>query len=234
MPDRSQLTLAGVIGLTGFLVVTAVWTGREQRAAEAPRKAELIELIDARRGLVDDLDTAVEELRRDVAKARQRASGLTAREKAVARATQQLAMEAGTVALEGRGVVVTLSNSDRQPTSVAEAGAYRVHDSDVQLVVNALLAAGAEAVSVNDSRIVSTTAIRSAGDTIVVNFRPLVPPYRVSAIGADAAVFGRSDIARRFKRWNQLFGLGFSVRTRTVEVPAYTGRVSITAATPAA
>jgi uncharacterized protein YlxW (UPF0749 family) len=234
VPDRSQIVLAAVVGLTSFLVATAVWTGREQRQAEAPRRAELVELIDARRELVTDLDVAVKELRADVLQARERASGLTAREREIAETTERLAVQAGTVALRGPGLVVTMSSSDREPSSVAEAGAYRVHDSDLQLVVNALLAAGAEAVAVNDSRIVSTTAIRAAGDTIVVNFRPLLPPYRVKAIGANPRTFEASDIARRFKRWTELFGLGFSVRTDDeIEVPPYTGRVSISTAQPA-
>ena len=90
------------------------------------------------------------------------------------------------------------------------------------------------AVAVTDSRLVATTPIRAAGDTIVVNFRPLTPPYRVSAIGADRVRFEASDIARRFDRWTELFGLGFSVaERRVVTVPGYTGRVSISAATPA-
>ena len=235
MPDRSQIILAAVVGLTSFLVGTSVWTGREQRLAEVPRRAELVELIDARRDLVEDLDVAVEELRAGVLEARERASGLSAREREVAETTERLAIQAGTVALRGRGIEVTLSSSDREPSSVAEAGAYRVHDSDLQLVVNALLAAGAEAVAVNDSRIVSTTAIRAAGDTIVVNFRPLLPPYKVTAIGANVRTFEASDIARRFKRWTELFGLGFSVRPDDdVEVPPYTGRVSISTAQPVA
>jgi uncharacterized protein YlxW (UPF0749 family) len=131
--------------------------------------------------------------------------------------------------------VITLSHSDREPPTPEEAGAYQIHDSDLQLVVNALWSAGAEAVAINDSRLVATTPIRAAGGTIVVNFRPLSPPYRVTAVGADRAAFESSEIARRFKRWTDLFGLGFSVQSRgAVEVPGYTGRVSVGTALPAA
>jgi uncharacterized protein YlxW (UPF0749 family) len=130
-------------------------------------------------------------------------------------------------------VVVTLAPSDRQPPSAEEAGAYQIHDSDLQLVVNALWASGAEAVAVNDSRLVATTPIRSAGATIVVNFRPLSPPFTVTAIGADRMAFEASDIAKRFHRWTSLFGLGFGVReAKLVKVPAFTGRVSIASASP--
>ena len=226
--------MASVLGVLGFLVVTSVLTGQVERQKAAPRKAELVSLISDRQSLVDDLDTAVVALRRDVAAAQARANEADTLDQAEAAVAAVLAEQAGTVPLRGPGLVVSLSPSDREPPSPQEAGAYEIHDSDLQLVVNELWAAGAEAVAVNDSRLVATTPIRAAGGTIVVNFRPLSPPYRVSAIGADRLRFETSDIARRFTRWTELFGLGFSVTERAVvSVPGYTGRVSISAATPA-
>ncbi|HUP85524.1 MAG TPA: DUF881 domain-containing protein [Acidimicrobiales bacterium] len=233
MPDRSLLTLSTVVGLLGFLVVTAVATGQAERQKAAPRKAELVSLIGDRRHLVDNLDNAVETLRADVAAAQRRANRANSADAAEAAAADHLALLAGTVPLRGPGLVVSLSPSDREPPSAEEAGAYEIHDSDLQLVVNELWAADADAVAVNDSRLVATTPIRAAGGTIVVNFRPLSPPYRVSAIGADRAAFAASAIARRFERWTELFGLGFSVSERpSVSVPGYTGRVAISTATP--
>ncbi len=80
----------------------------------------------------------------------------------------------------------------------------------------------------------ATTAIRSAGDTLVVNFRPLRPPYRIDAIGADLARFEESEIAERFRQWTKLFGLTFSARRSTnLTVPAFAGRVAIATALPA-
>lgn len=228
------MTLSAVVGLLGFLIVTAVLTGRAEREAAAPRKAELVSLISDRQALVDDLDAAVQSLRQDVAAAQTVANREDSLDQASAAAAAALAEQAGTVPLRGPGLIVSLSPSDREPPSPQEAGAYEIHDSDLQLVVNELWAAGAEAVAVNDSRLVATTPIRAAGATIVVNFRPLSPPYRVTAIGADRARFEASAIARRFDRWTELFGLGFEVVERSsVSVPGYTGRVSISAATPA-
>jgi uncharacterized protein YlxW (UPF0749 family) len=77
---------------------------------------------------------------------------------------------------------------------------------------------------------VATTPIRSAGGTIVVNFRPVSPPYTVKAIGASRSQFETSEIARRFNRWERLFGLGFDIHEETVTLPSYTGRVAITTA----
>jgi uncharacterized protein YlxW (UPF0749 family) len=217
----------------GFLLVTAASSTDATRKAEAPRRAQLVDLIQARRAQVAALDADVRELRDRVAEAQQAALGRARHDRAAAERSERLAAEAGTVALRGRGLSVKLSDSERDPQDPSESNAYRVHDTDIQLVVNALFAAGAEAVAVNDNRIVATSPIRAAGDTIVVNFRPLTPPYRVAAIGADRKQFESSVIATRFKRWTRLFGLGFSVDEREVEVPAYTGRVGITSARPA-
>jgi uncharacterized protein YlxW (UPF0749 family) len=234
VPDRKLVTLSVVVAILGFLVVTAVVTGQAERQKAAPRKAELVSLIGDRQRLVDDLDAAVTVLRRDVAQAQVRASRADSLDQQEARIQATLAEQAGTVALRGPGLVVSLAPSGREPPSAEEAGAYQIHDSDLQLVVNELWTAGAEAISVNDSRLVATTPIRAAGGTIVVNFRPLTPPYNVAAIGADPNRFRASEIAHRFDRWAELFGLGFSVvEHEIVSVPGYTGRVTISAATPA-
>ncbi|MER3452603.1 MAG: hypothetical protein C4344_02680, partial [Acidimicrobiia bacterium] len=68
---------------------------------------------------------------------------------------------------------------------------------------------------------------------IVVSFRPVGPPYRIEAIGARRAAFETSEIARRFARWREVFGLGFRVReVPDIRVPAYTGRLAVGSARP--
>ena len=229
---RTSLALAGCFAVLGFLLVTAASSTDAARRAEAPRRAQLIDLIDARRDQVEGLDADVRALRDEVAEVQQATLRRARQDAAESERSARLGMEAGTVALQGKGLLVKLSDSERDPKDPSESGAYRIHDTDIQLVVNALFAAGAEAVAVNDSRLVATSPIRAAGDTIVVNFRPIAPPYRIVAIGADRGRFEDSTIAARFRRWTRLFGLGFSVSQRDVEVPPYTGRVGITSARP--
>ena len=227
-PSSPVLTVAFVV--LGVLLVTAVSSAGDARRASAPRRGELIDLIESRRGLVADRDRAVRALRDEVASAQRQASRRNRLDREEGQRNATLAMQAGTVALRGRGLIVTLSDSGQRAPEGADVEAFRIHDVDLQLVVNALFAAGAEAVAVNNSRMVATTPIRSAGDTIVVNFRPLSPPYKVTAIGADRQEFEDSEIARRFRRWTMLFGLGFSLATEELTVPAYSGRVAITSA----
>lgn len=232
MQSRPSLVLSAGAAVLGFLLVTAATSAGVARRATEPRKAELIELIERRRTLVADQDGAVQALRAEVASAQRRVSRASELDRAADEAEAALAMQAGTVAMAGKGLEVNLRDSPRQPAGRADTGAFSIHDTDLQLVVNALFAAGAEAVAVNDSRLVATSPIRAAGATIVVNFRPLNPPYKVSAIGADRRAFESSEIARRFRRWTGLFGLGFTVQQRQVTVPAYAGRVAITSARP--
>jgi uncharacterized protein YlxW (UPF0749 family) len=222
-----------VLGLLGFLLVTAAFSARDTRRTEAPRKTALIHQIEARRTRVADLEQAVRSLRSDVDAARLSQDRINRSGRQATERETQLAIQAGTVALKGSGIVVHLSDSSRKPPSSSDGGAYRIHDSDLQLVVNALFESGAEAVAINGNRIVSTTPIRAAGDTIVVNFRPLLPPYTVNAIGASGSRFNKTNIAARFHRWTSLFGLGFSVSSsHDVSIPAYAGRVEISAAVP--
>jgi uncharacterized protein YlxW (UPF0749 family) len=224
-----------VLTLLGFLLVTAAGTARADRRAAEPRKTKLISLIEARRSQVGDLDAAVAKLRGDVATAERRVARATRADADSAAAEERLALVAGTTAVRGRGLEVRLADAGKRARSADDANAGTIHDVDVQLVVNALFAAGAEAVAVNGNRVVATTAIRAAGDTLVVNFRPLRPPYRVTAIGADRSAFDHSEIVQRFRQWTKLFGLSFSVARRdTLTVPAFTGRVGVVTATPSA
>ena len=231
--SRPHVWLAVVLAILGFLVVVAVSTARTERRNAGPRRTRLVKVIQDRRDTVEDLDGEVRALRTRLARAQARVSRQDATDRQLAQRLDELAAVAGTTELAGPGLIVTMSDSIRQAASPQEAGAFRVHDVDIQLVANALFAAGAEAVSVNGNRLVATSPIRAAGATIVVNFRPLNTPYEVRAIGARMDDFEKSEIAGRFRRWQDLFGLGFRLeRQRRVVVPAFTGRVHLGLANP--
>ena len=220
--------------MLGFLLVAAALSTRAGKRAEEPRKAALIKQILSRRSTVDDLDQAVRQLRQQVNDAQQAGARRNAADRTLSERVSLVEEQAGTTSLKGPALVVRMSDSDTPPPpGTTDPGAFKIHDVDLQLVVNALFAAGAEAIAINDNRIVATTPIRAAGETIVVNFRPMPPPYRVVAIGARQTAFDDSDIAQRFKHWTKQFGVGFSVsRSSSQVVPAYTGRVAIDDATP--
>jgi uncharacterized protein YlxW (UPF0749 family) len=97
---------------------------------------------------------------------------------------------AGLTKVEGPGIVVTLRDSAKQPpadlpNSIEDSltSMYIVHDVDIERVLNELRAGGAEALAVNDQRVVATTSVRCVGPAIQVNGVPQTPPFRISAIG---------------------------------------------------
>ena len=126
-----------------------------------------------------------------------------------------------------------LSDAGSIPADAKDPSAYNISDSDLQMVVNALWSAGAEAIAVNGNRLVATSSIRAAGETVVVNFRPLSPPYKVEAVGANERRFADSDIATRMRSWHSSFDLGFSTsRVDKLTIAPFAGRVGIDVAQP--
>jgi uncharacterized protein YlxW (UPF0749 family) len=233
VPKQTSPALVLVLALLGFGIVTAAQSASATRKAEQPGKDRLIALIQQRRAQIDDLDTAVGELRGQLNDEQRRVSRANHTVADTTRVQSTLAAQAGTSPVRGSGLRVKVSDADSIPDDATEAEAYRISDLDLQLLVNALWGAGAEAIAVNGNRVVATTSIREAGETIVVNFRPLSPPYRIDAIGADRARFGASGIAGQMRHWHRLFGLGFSTqRVDEMLVPAFAGRVGIDVATP--
>jgi uncharacterized protein YlxW (UPF0749 family) len=92
----------------------------------------------------------------------------------------------GVVKVHGDGVVVRLTDAPDQVdpvTGKASQNLGKVQDRDLQAVCNQLWHDGAEAIAINGERLTATSTIRAAGDTILVDFRPIMSPYEVSAIG---------------------------------------------------
>ena len=227
---RIRGSLAAVLALVGFLTLVASSGVKQAKRGAESRRAGLVKLIHTRQSEVDTLGKELVRLRSDVAAARRRLSSTSAED---GRRLRDVQTWAGTTAMSGAGLEVRLSDSHREPKTETDRESLSVHDVDLQLVVNALWAAGGEAVAVNGQRLVATSPIRAAGETITVNFRPLVPPYKVEAIGADKQQFEHSAVAERFRRWVEDYGLGFSVKSRSkVVVPGYLGTLQLSSARP--
>ncbi|HEV7536054.1 MAG TPA: DUF881 domain-containing protein, partial [Acidimicrobiia bacterium] len=223
-----RASLAAVLALVGFLTLVASNGVKEAKRGGESRSAGLVKLIHTRQSEVDSLGKQLVRLRADVTGARHRLSATSAED---ARRLHDVQVWAGTTKMDGPGLEVHVADSRRAARSDTDRESLSVHDVDLQLVVNALWAAGAEAVAVNGQRLVATSPIRAAGETITVNFRPLVPPYRVEAIGAGRKAFEGSEVAQRFHRWVDQYGLGFSVRSRhSLHLPAYQGTIQLSTA----
>jgi uncharacterized protein YlxW (UPF0749 family) len=230
VPLEPLLTAAGAL-LVGFLLSVGLSAGREAARVQNERKDELIALVDTRQTRAEALGAQLEQLRSEVAAAESRAAeGLPLLQVQVA----EVEAAAGLTPVQGPGLELRFADATTAcPTGRAED--CRIQDVDLQLAVNTLFALGSEAVAVNGERVISTTAIRSAGGSILVNYRVLTSPYEVQAIGDAGALkegIADSSLTSDFEVWRDVYGLGFAVAAGDeLEVPAFTGSVRLRAAT---
>jgi uncharacterized protein YlxW (UPF0749 family) len=192
-PARTGARLWLIAGLV--LIATVVSLGAATTRAAAPavaqERAELIERVNSGTEGVERLQTDVDALRDFVAELRRAALQEEGGDQA-----ELTALLAGAIAVTGPGVELvvddaegagdTLGGGPRDGGGFADTG--RLRDRDLQRIVNGLWEAGAEAVAVNGQRLTALSAIRAAGDAILVDNRPLVPPYTLHAVGDGEAL----------------------------------------------
>ena len=149
-------------------------------------------------------------------------------------AAAKLAPVVGTQAVTGPALTVTLDDAKLTATSLPEgfsADDIVVHQQDVQNVVNALWAAGAEAMMLMDQRVISTSAVRCVGNTLILQGRVYSPPYVIQAIGDQSDMreaLNKSPQIRIYLDYVDKLGLGYDVKTKArTRFPAYAGSVSL-------
>ncbi|MEU7715876.1 DUF881 domain-containing protein [Micromonospora chalcea] len=200
-----------VLAVIGFLFAVAYRETMAEEPSRATARAGLIAEIKGREAETDRLTERAEQLREDVG--RQRDAALSG-----SQASRLRTLEAGTglARVRGDGVVVRLADAtaDQDGVTTGDAGPSRVLYSDLQKVANALWAAGAEAVAVNGQRLTATSTIRSAGEAILVDYRPVTGPYEVQAIGPRSMRdrFNESRAAALMREVARTTGLSFGVK----------------------
>lgn len=180
------LSLASAIGMAVILAL-GVNMVRENSLQTANTRAELVKRIQVSDRRVISLEQQAKQAQRDYEAAQQsKLNGTSLGQQAQERLTL-LSGAVGFTEVVGNGIEITVADAPIDVTAPDDALIPgRVQDRDLQLVVNGLWQAGATAVAINDRRITASSAIRSAGEAILVNYRPLVPPYRVTAISPNA------------------------------------------------
>lgn len=175
------LPMLAVLGVLGVLVAASVTAERGNAARLRAQRPALVDRIERQTARVEELQRAVAELRAQVGAATRAELGLTATGR---RLTADVAtLEQATESVPARGDGVRVVVDDAPAASTTEDVRNRIYDTDLQQLVNGLWLAGADAIAVNRQRIGPMTAIRAAGDAILVGYRPLSRPYVVEAIG---------------------------------------------------
>jgi uncharacterized protein YlxW (UPF0749 family) len=182
--SRSTALMLGLLGL-GLLLTIAVLQVQQDAGVVSIERASLVEQIRNASERTSALEEQVGSLERDILAIESEALRNLDVADELRRSLDATQTAAGTTRVTGPGVVVELNNADAGAvvSSDCPPNQQSVLDLDLQVVINGLWAAGAEAVSINGERITPMTAIRKVDDVILVNIRPIGPPYQVSAIG---------------------------------------------------
>jgi uncharacterized protein YlxW (UPF0749 family) len=200
--------------LAGLLLgaTHGVSRGGEIRRSDAPR---LVDLVRWEQFEVGRLNTDRERLAGAIDSAHGRSSDAALA--AMLRRSAELAGDAGLDAVHGPGLIVTLTDAQRDANGRfprdASPDDLVVHQQDIQAVLNALWDAGAEAIQMQDQRIITTTAPRCVGNTLLLNGRTYSPPYTITAVGDAAAMQGAlaaAPLVILYKQYVVRFGLGYT------------------------
>ncbi|WP_144127414.1 DUF881 domain-containing protein [Catellatospora sichuanensis] len=220
LPSATRWTRRGftvvVCMVIGVLLAVAYLQVIARAPARATTRTELIKDINRRTADTDKLDQSAESLQDEVNGLRERELDDTS----IGR-LRELEAATGLRKVTGDGVVVTLTDG---PNAGTERLA-RVLDLDLQLVTNALWAAGAEAISINGRRLTSVTPIRTAGSAILIGNAHVIGPYEVAAIGPSdmADKFNDTQTADTLRklRDDKRYEVGFDVDEKDdLELPA--------------
>ena len=218
----------------GLLFATSAATadGRDLRAG---RVAQLTDLVQARQGEVVQREQVARGLRAQVAVAGAGAAGRSREVAAEVASSGPAARDVGLSAVSGPALSVTLDDAPRPPDGAPAASSNPddlvVHQQDVQSVVNALWAGGAEAMTIMGERVVATSSIRCVGNTLLVQGALVGPPFVITAVGdvrhmRDALAVEPGVVL--LQQYVDAYGVRLSTSARDrVRLPAYTGPLDL-------
>lgn len=233
------LTLA-VFALAGLMFWLSFDTARgtDLRSDDSMlRLSDLIQQRSQKNGAHDERNAV---LRQDVESLARRDNGTSEAEEAKVKALEE---RAGTEKLKGEGLSVTLT--DAPPNATAKIPGIPepqpndlvIHQQDLQAVVNALWQGGAKGIEVMDQRLISTSAVRCVGNTLILQGRVYSPPYKITAVGDRDALnraLTASPAIQNYLQYVNAYGLGWKVDQReAVTLPGYSGTVELHYAQPA-
>ncbi|MCX5362243.1 DUF881 domain-containing protein [Streptomyces sp. NBC_00124] len=234
-----RLLTVAVFALAGLIFFTSFNTAKGTNIRTDASLLKLSDLILERSHKNGQLDETTGTLRDDVEALAERDDGST---KAEDDKLAALEKKAGTQKLKGEAISVTLN--DAPPDATAKLPGYPepqpdylvIHQQDLQAVVNALWQAGAQGIKVMDQRLISTSAVRCVGNTLILQGRVYSPPYKITAVGDPEKLrtsLAASPAIQNYMVYVNVYGLGWKVEDEgTVTLPGYSGTVDLQYAKP--
>lgn len=156
--------------------------------AGAARIQELVNVIKSIEEETKTLEAKIEELRTNIDTLRNQTSPAPEERQYTEEQLRWLKQISGLSAVSGPGITIVLDDNRSGAEAAKQKPDYNpenfiIHDKNILYLVNELWGAGAEAIAVNDQRVVLGSEIRCVGPLILVNSSPLAPPYVIKAIG---------------------------------------------------
>ncbi|MFW6033717.1 MAG: DUF881 domain-containing protein [bacterium] len=230
MPAAWRFAGSVVVAACGVLLVTSAQEadGEDFRGNDQAELSDLVREAEQRAGALDEraseLTSEIESLTEQQ----------TSKSPVTERRLNELREATALTPVTGPGVRVSLDDvpSDEIPDD-ADTADYIVHQQDLEAVMNAMWAGGAEAMMVMDQRIISTSAVRCIGPVLHLQTRTYAPPYEVTAIGDVDGMLTALDDSSSVDFYRSLveqFGLGFELTVEEeITMPAYEGTLGIAA-----
>jgi uncharacterized protein YlxW (UPF0749 family) len=234
-----RVLTVGVFALAGLLFFTSFNTAKGTNIRTDTSLLKLSDLIQERSRANGRLDESNAALRHEIESLAERDDGST---KAEDDKLADLEEKAGTQRLTGEAITVTLD--DAPPNATAKLPGYPepqpdylvIHQQDLQAVVNALWQGGAQGIKVMDQRLISTSAVRCVGNTLILQGRVYSPPYKITAVGDPGKLkraLAASPAIQNYMVYVNVYGLGWNVREDgKVTLPGYSGAVDLHYAQP--
>ena len=217
----------------GLMFATSAQTSQGTDLRSSGR-VDLVDVVRARDREVREQAALVQQLQDQVDSLTAQAAPGNAEVARLAAEAAGLAPSVGSQAVTGPALSVSLNDAKLPATGIPAgltANDFVVHQQDVQNVVNALWAGGAEAMMLQDQRVISTSAVRCVGNVLILQGRVYSPPYVIQAIGDQAgmrAALNRNKQVKNYRDYANLLGLGYDLSSKAAaSFPAYAGSLSL-------
>ncbi|MHB8510747.1 MAG: DUF881 domain-containing protein [Actinomycetota bacterium] len=226
-PSKARISVSFMLGLAllAFVIVSAA--EHHKPGPRLSRTSRLVDLIQAEDQRDSQLRGELDDLRKQLSALEAGDAGGRSDLAAIRKLFESLAPYAGLAAIKGPGLRVTLQDSPLRRSPTGDPNDLVIHQQDMQAVVNALWAGGAEGIGVNGERITALSAIRCVGNTLLLHGNLYSPPYVISAIGNERAMkasLSADPGSERLRLVSETFKVGYAVTVQSsISLPAYRG-----------
>ena len=237
-PRKLQRSLVLLVPAVLFgLLVTLQWRTQAERSELSVRyNAPLIDAASALQKEQNELKTQLAQLRARLDEIQRNASTQSGAAKELQTQLDELKASAGLTPENGDGVVVQLDDARNVSVSARDIDKSICHATDLTDIINTAWKGGAQAIAVNDERVVNSSSVYCVGSTIMVNGTLMSPPFNIAAIGPQNSLLGAYDDPNQLqdiKQRRDVQGLGFHVsRAGAIHVPAFSGALNVRYAEP--